>query len=264
MKLTALVENTTNCGLKVAHGLSLYIETERHKLLFDLGPDETLFENARNLGADLTAVDTVIISHGHNDHGGALKRFLEVNSQAKIYVQRRAFEPHYSKTPLEYVPIGLDRSLMDREQLVLVDGDFVIDDELRLFTVLNTEKCHSTANDTLFDENGPDSFVHEQNLLITEHETVLVMGCGHTGIVNIMEKASVWQPRLCVGGFHLYNPSMKKTVPDELLDQIAGELRAYPQMRFYTCHCTGTQAYQYLAERVPGLSYLACGDHLEL
>ena len=82
MKITALVENTSDCGLKAVHGLSFYIETRLHRLLFDLGPDGTLFHNAARLGIDLAAVDTVVLSHGHYDHGGALKRFLALNSSA--------------------------------------------------------------------------------------------------------------------------------------------------------------------------------------
>ena len=52
MKIISLVENTTKSELKAKHGLSLYIETKKHKILFDLGPDKTLFENAvkRNIG----------------------------------------------------------------------------------------------------------------------------------------------------------------------------------------------------------------------
>ena len=91
MKITALVENQSNCELKPVHGLALYIETEKHKLLFDLGPDDTLLKNAEKRGIDLGQVDTVVISHGHFDHGGALAAFLEVNHTARIYVQRRAF-----------------------------------------------------------------------------------------------------------------------------------------------------------------------------
>ena len=72
MKITALVENQSNCDLKPTHGLSLYIETKKHKLLFDLGPDRILFENARKKGIRLEEVDTAVISHGHMDHGGAL------------------------------------------------------------------------------------------------------------------------------------------------------------------------------------------------
>lgn len=93
MNITALVENQSRSGLKAVHGLSLYIETAHHKILFDLGPDETLFENARALGIDLRAVDTVVLSHGHGDHGGALAAFLRLNRDARVYVQRSAFAP---------------------------------------------------------------------------------------------------------------------------------------------------------------------------
>jgi len=85
MKITVLVENTCRPGFSATHGLSLYVETTRHRLLFDLGPDETLFDNAARLSIDLARVDTVILSHGHLDHGGALKRFLSLNHTALIY-----------------------------------------------------------------------------------------------------------------------------------------------------------------------------------
>ena len=85
MKITALVENKSEGRTIPKHGLSLYIETQKHKILFDLGPDDTPFKNAEIMNIDLSEVDTVIISHGHMDHGGALKRFLQVNGKARIY-----------------------------------------------------------------------------------------------------------------------------------------------------------------------------------
>ena len=245
MKITALVENKSSCELAAVHGLSLYIETERHKLLFDLGQ-----------------VDTVIISHGHSDHGGALAAFLKINHTAKVYIQRRAFEKHFSKSlGFIKVPIGLDRKLMDHPQVVLVDGEFQIDEELLLFTVSDTSRFRSTANDTLFDEQGPDRFAHEQDLLIFGERNVLVMGCGHCGVVNILEQAKRYGPKVCIGGYHLMVPATKKAVPEEILAGIAGELAGY-DMDFYTCHCTGEEAFRYLAERVPRMRYLACGDTL--
>ena len=115
---------------------------------------------------DLSKVDTVIISHGHFDHGGALKKFLEVNSFAKIYVQKEAFEPHYSKTLFLKTPVGIDSKLKSNRQVILLDGNYKIDDELSLFTVSKTNKCYSSANDALYGENGKDNFRHEQNLII--------------------------------------------------------------------------------------------------
>ena len=263
MKLTALVENTSNCELKGVHGLSLYVETAGHRLLFDLGPDRTLLENAAKRGIDLEQVDTVVLSHGHSDHGGALAAFLEVNRTARVYVQRRAFERHFSKS-LGFVkfPIGLDRRLMDHPQVLLLDGDYRIDGELLLFTVADTAKLHSPANDTLYDETGPDRFAHEQNLLLFGERNVLLMGCGHCGVVNILERARPYRPAICVGGYHLSVPVTKRSVPEEILGGIAGELRRY-DVEFYTCHCTGEEAYRYLSARLPNMHYLSCGESIQ-
>ena len=263
MKITALVENTSSCELESAHGLALYIETARHKLLFDLGPDDTLFVNARMRDIDLSKVDTVIISHGHSDHGGALERFFTVNHTAKVYVQETAFEEHHS------VNNGVcnDRSLLPElrhhPQVMLLNGDFKIDEELQLFQVKDRSQCYSPANDNLYHGDQKDDFRHEQHLIIQGHRPVLIMGCGHTGVVNIMKEAEKYQPVACIGGYHLMKPKTGKTVPTELLDQIAERLNRYQNTEFYTCHCTGVAAYEYLAKRVRRLHYLSCGDSIE-
>lgn len=260
MKIIALVENETKCELKAKHGLALYIETQFHKILFDVGPDNTLFENAKAKGIDLKLIDTVIISHGHMDHGGALEHFLEINESAKIYVQRKAFETHYSKFLFLKLQIGLDKKLKNYPQVNLMDGDYQIDDELSLFTVKDRKRCYSEANDTLYIKGTKDDFSHEQNLVIKEEQTALIIGCGHTGIVNIMKKAEQYQPTLCVGGYHLFNPATKKTVSAELLMELANELKQYSNVKFYTCHCTGKSAFDFLSQRLPNLFYLSCGD----
>lgn len=260
MKITALVENTSHTELRAKHGLSLYIETKQHKILFDLGPDDTLFENAKKRNIDLKEIDTVIISHGHMDHGGALEEFLKINSTAKIFVQRSAFYPHFSKTLFLKVPVGLEKHLQNNEQIILLDGDYVIDGELSLFTVDKTDKCHSTMNDVLYEGDKKDAFLHEQNLIIAENKVALIMGCGHAGVVNIMEKARSYQPDLCVGGFHLFNPVTKKSVPAMLLDDIAAELQKYQNTDFYTCHCTGKKAFRYLSEQMDNMHYISCGE----
>lgn len=99
MKITCLTENTSICDeIGYEHGLSLYIETEEHNILFDMGQSDLFFQNAEKLGVDIAAVDIAILSHGHYDHGGGLAKFLEVNSLAPIYISRYAFEPYYNGT----------------------------------------------------------------------------------------------------------------------------------------------------------------------
>ena len=74
MKITALLENKTNReDMLTEHGLSLYIETEKHKILFDMGQSDLFAKNAAALGIDLSSVDIAVLSHGHYDHGGGVK-----------------------------------------------------------------------------------------------------------------------------------------------------------------------------------------------
>lgn len=76
MKITALTENTS-CSpfFGCEHGLSLYIVTNEYRILFDMGQTALFAENAEKLGVDLSCVDFAVLSHGHYDHGGGLKRF---------------------------------------------------------------------------------------------------------------------------------------------------------------------------------------------
>ena len=82
MRITTLVENTKiSDEYENKHGLSFHIETEKHNILFDLGPKNTFLTNAKKLNINLEEVDIVVISHGHNDHGGGLEEFLKINNK---------------------------------------------------------------------------------------------------------------------------------------------------------------------------------------
>ena len=92
MKITCLAENTTSRpDIEAEHGLSLYIETNGKKILFDMGQGELFIRNAKRLGIDLSDVDIAVISHGHYDHGGGLRSFLEINKKAPVYISEHAF-----------------------------------------------------------------------------------------------------------------------------------------------------------------------------
>jgi len=113
----------------------VYIETARHKLLFDLGKSAAFAENAANLGVEISSVDTVIISHGHYDHGGGLKQFLSMNSYARIFLHKYAFDSHFAYVENgEAAYTGLDRRLMRSGSFVYTEGYLNINEELELFS----------------------------------------------------------------------------------------------------------------------------------
>ena len=99
MKRTVLVDNRANEPLlETEHGLSILLETEKHRILLDTGASDMFIRNAKRLGIDLSTVDYVFISHGHSDHAGGLKAFLEVNRIAKVIVSPDAIKgKFYSK-----------------------------------------------------------------------------------------------------------------------------------------------------------------------
>jgi 7,8-dihydropterin-6-yl-methyl-4-(beta-D-ribofuranosyl)aminobenzene 5'-phosphate synthase len=85
MQWTVLSDNrTSNPALETEHGLSILLATERYKILLDTGASDVFIRNAEQLGIDLSDVDYVFISHGHSDHAGGLRYFLEQNQRAKV------------------------------------------------------------------------------------------------------------------------------------------------------------------------------------
>ena len=97
LKIITLVENSSlRDDIICEHGLCLYIETKKHKLLSDAVQTDALIHNAEAIGIDLSAVDTVVPSHGHYDHSGGILPFCGLNDKAEIYMQRSALPPHYN------------------------------------------------------------------------------------------------------------------------------------------------------------------------
>ena len=249
MKIVTLLENTAKSpNFKSKHGLSVYIETAKHKLLFDLGPDDTFIHNAKELGIDLTIVDAVILSHGHYDHGGGLLDFLKINGTAKVYMSEKAFEPHYIKSWFKKRYIGLDKGLTGNERFILTGDTLRIDDELFLFSDVEGQ-FGTKSNNVLLTKTQQgyvrDDFAHEQNLIVeTEGKVALFSGCSHRGVVNIMRTAHKHRPEIkaVFGGFHLHNPATGRNEPPKVAEKVAEELLAYETV-CYTGHCTGDKAF---------------------
>lgn len=262
MIIKCLTENTSDFeSIKSEHGLSLYIETEKHKILFDMGQTDIFAKNANSMGVDLKEVDTAIISHGHYDHGGGLKTFLEINDKAPVYISEYAFEPHYHG---EEKYIGLNEELKDSPRLIFTEGEKKIDEGITLYSCnekplkypINPYGLSKLENDKLI----PDDFKHEQYLEIEENgKKYLFSGCSHKGILNI---ADLFSPDVLIGGFHFTKLNPAETEDKKILGKAAEELKKYDTV-FYTCHCTGTEQYKYLKMFLNNqLHYLSAGQTL--
>lgn len=273
MRIVSLVDNVSNNkALGFEHGLSLYIETAKHKLLFDLGASSLFVDNALKLGVDLKAIDTVILSHGHYDHGGGLQAFLYENSKAVIYIKKEAFGDYYSERVSGTEYVGLDKSLSQNSRIVFVDNDMVLDDELKLFSGVNIIDERFSPNKKLKVRIGTkyfeDDFAHEQNLIInSDGVKALVAGCAHNGITNIIRKFIEIEgadPDYVISGFHLSNPSGGKNENETVIYRVGNSINKH-NTKYYTCHCTGIEPYKKLKEILNNIvEYFAAGDMLNL
>ena len=255
MKIITLMENEACCGLTAARGLSQYIETPRHKILFDMGPDGGFIQNAEKLGVDLAAVDVAVLSHGHSDHGGGLRAFCEVNSRADVLVNPEAFGDFYAVVPGQDPRyIGLEEDIWELESRVVPTAPGLrLDEELSLLgDVPNTFPWTPVVEK--LQEKTPegfrrDTYRHEQHLLVEERgKAVLFAGCGHGGIVNILRAAETQlgrRPDAVFGGFHLFELDPADPKSEELL-RATGEELAKGDTVYYTGHCTGEYAFEVL------------------
>ena len=249
MKITVLAENTA-CreDLQSEHGLSLFLETENRRILFDAGQTDAFAANAEALGIDLKAVDLAVLSHGHYDHSGGIARFLDVNSTAPVYLHREAFVPHYNADG-KY--IGVDPALANNPRLRFTDRDEILAKGITL------SSCNRLPRPVPFGSFGltmqagdqilPDDFRHEQYLLIEEQgRRICVSGCSHKGILNIL---AWFRPDVLIGGFHFMKLDPETPDGKDALEAAAARLLQYPTI-YYTGHCTGQSQFDFLKARM--------------
>ncbi len=257
MRIINLIENTEgNPGCIYEHGLSFFIETKNHKALLDLGQTDSSLKNAETLGVDLNTIDTVVLSHGHYDHSGGIIPFTGINDHATIYMQKSAGGEYYADDGKmavgdRYRYIGIDKDILELPQVRMIQGDYVLDDELEVFTIKNRTHMLPFTNRRLLtkSENGfvPDDFAHEHFLVVKENGlTVLMSGCAHNGILSILDAYKEKygkHPDIVISGFHLMVKREYRDNEHQEIRAIAEELSKYPT-RFYTCHCTGVPAFE--------------------
>jgi 7,8-dihydropterin-6-yl-methyl-4-(beta-D-ribofuranosyl)aminobenzene 5'-phosphate synthase len=248
MRIVTLIENLVYTqGLVAEHGLSIYIESENRKILFDTGQSGLFLQNAQKIGVAIEDVNFLILSHGHYDHTGGLYPFLEKNRKAKVYAKKDIFNPKYH-TPNRFIGTLRNEKLL-KDRLIYIDAITEIADGVFIMpeiTILNSLDTHfkgmyrKTGNEFV-----PDEFDDELFLVLKQNDQINILtACSHRGITNICNAATEHfklPVGLILGGFHTKNC----TTPQ--IGQMMQYFRQLKPKSIGVCHCSGIDIYAELA-----------------
>ncbi len=271
IKITSLIDNSTYVpGLKAEHGLSLFIETEKEKILFDCGQSDLLLKNAEKSGIDLKETDKIVISHGHYDHTGGLMDVLKyIGKETKVCCSPKIFENKMAGTKkgeeiqgFRFVGVSCKKKEFEEygaifnfiEQPCEISDDVFLSGAVKKIFFNPEEKSHFFIKkdgfaliDEMSDEISLYCFKEGINLIIT--------GCAHRGIVNIMlhseeiiekiifkdkykadKKNRHLFQKFIIGGFHLIGEN------DKYLEKVIKEFQKFQIKKIVPMHCTGFNA----------------------
>ena len=282
MRITTLVENRPSPDdprLVAEWGLSQCVEVNDRRVLFDMGASDAFARNAAHLGIDVAAIDAAILSHHHYDHGGGLRRFLELNDHAPVYLgEAPDGEPTARLFGVIRKYIGLDRALLDehsarfhvlRQRTEVLPGIFVL-------PRIGGQHPRPSGNKLLFLRKGrqftPDEFRHELVVALREGDTLAVLtGCSHNGLLNMVETVVREFPgvpvKAVVGGFHLVAlpPFNRMSDGERLVADMGRKVLDLGVGTTWTGHCTGTRALKVLRGAMGDrVQELHTGSRLEL
>lgn len=246
MRWTVLSDNrSSDSRLSTEHGLSILLETERHKILLDTGASDLFIRNAEQLGIDLSDVDYVFISHGHSDHAGGFRYILEHNKQAKIIVSPDAMSGKFFSKRGNLHSITTEWPEIDDDRLILIDQTCEIAEGLHPIAHIPQIHPMPKGNQNLYILDAHGDYIHDdfRHELALYADGLLFTGCAHSGLENILA-ACPWPVHTVVGGFHLLDGQES----EEELAALTQRLKAnYPETLFYTSHCTGDNVFEVMS-----------------
>ncbi len=253
MKLTVLTDNNVlqSKNFLGEHGLSFYIEDKDTKILFDTGYSDVFLKNALKMGIDLIDLDYIVLSHGHYDHTWGLSHYLPYYTSA-VKQRRQVKKPTIIAHPDTFndkfhdelgeigclIPEGNLRKNFNVKTTVkplkLTENLTFLGEIPRLNNFEKTEPIGKIKTNEGYEED----FIKEDSALVynTNQGIVVITGCSHSGICNIVEYSKRISAEMkvidIIGGFHLINP------PKERIFMTADYLSKLNLIGIHACHCT--------------------------
>ena len=252
--LQILVDNRAEEGLEKEHGLSMWIEVDGRKILFDTGAGNKFESNARKLGIDVHTADLLVLSHGHYNHTGGVSSFLQHTHQSHVYCHPSAVLPRYAVRNNSGTSISMPQESMaaihklSEKRLHWVQKPVRLGEHIGLTGHIPRKTSFEDTGGPFYLDpagNRPDPIDDDMALWIrTQKGLVVVTGCCHAGLVNTLDTIFRLNNgmKICalIGGFHLMGATPLR------LNLTMQALRAFEIDLLVPCHCTGQAAVELL------------------
>jgi 7,8-dihydropterin-6-yl-methyl-4-(beta-D-ribofuranosyl)aminobenzene 5'-phosphate synthase len=270
LKITTLIENEAghNKELKNEFGLSLFIEDEDISLIFDTGKSGDFIFNAQKLQIPLNNIKHVVLSHSHFDHTGGIRKLVDTfNNKFTLHISKTFFEEKHRITGVIHEFLGNnfnEKYILDKEiNINYIDTDeFKLSKNITLFT--NFKSLNNFETPTryyfrkIYDDYILDSMEDELVLGIdTSKGLLIVCGCSHIGIANIVENIKCRTQKKIygiIGGLHLSKAS------DERIEKVLKYFDECNIEFFGVSHCTGEKVTKILRESKKNFIYNNTGN----
>jgi 7,8-dihydropterin-6-yl-methyl-4-(beta-D-ribofuranosyl)aminobenzene 5'-phosphate synthase len=234
MKISILADNHPGVHTGAEHGLSYFIEHDGTRILFDTGQSNLFRINAAIMHIDVVNSDTIVLSHGHSDHGNG----LETLPGGKIICHPGCFIKRYRNHDQSYVGLTISKEQLSKKFNLITTAVPKQIGERIFFVGEIPRKTSFESRETpySFEDGSPDFIMDDSAVALLLNDGLFVItGCGHSGIVNTLEHAKMVtrESRLLgiMGGFHL-----KKN--DEQTKETISYLKKNKVKHVYPSHCT--------------------------